>query len=225
MRGDADLAVMAAAARRSRCRTRYPEAGAGGRRRGRLERAEPPACGFRAGGILGRTADAAGGALLERHDQRWLDRPAESDPRSPAGGDRHRGRAAAQHPRRCLAAQSGSALPQCAVHPVALRAVHRRQAHRPRQVRCRGDAAPDRTRARAMGQFRSDHDAPDLGAAGERAQRLPFVELADCVPHGSSHAALAQGELDRLAQAGADLGALWRHRAARFLRHSRARSG
>ncbi len=176
------------------------EARAGGRRRGRLERAEPPAGGFRAGRIFGRAARSAGGALLESHDQRRLDRPAESDPRSSAGRDRHRRRAAAQHSLRRLAAQSRSALPQCAVHRVALRAVYRRPAHRPRQVRRRGDAAADRARARAMGQFRADHDAPDLGAAGERAQRLRHVEPSDRLPHGGSDAALAEGELDRLAR-------------------------
>ncbi len=120
-----------------------------------------------------------------------------------------------------VAAQSRAALSQCAVHRVALRAVHRRPAHRPHQVRRRGDAAPDRARARAMGQFRADHDAPDLGAAGGRAQALRCVEPADRVSHGRADAALAEGELDRLARAGADLGALWRHRAAGRLHHLR----
>ena len=43
-------------------------------------------------GFSERTADQPGRALLEGDDQRRLDRAAEGDPRSPAGGARHRGR-------------------------------------------------------------------------------------------------------------------------------------
>ncbi len=52
-----------------------------------------------------------------------------------------------------------------------------------------------------MGQFRADHDAPDLGAAGRGAQRLRFVEPANRVSHGSTNAAMAEGKMDRMAGA------------------------
>ena len=223
VRSDADVAVLAAAARRSRRGARHSQAVAGGRRRGRLECAEFAAGGFRAGRLFGRTARQAGGALLESHDQRRLDRAAEGDPRSSAGGDRHRGATAARHPVRRLAAQSRPALSQRAVHRVAYRAVRRRPRHRPGQVRRRGDAAADRAQPRAMGQFRADHDAPDLGAAGRGAQRLRPVQPADRLPHGGADAALAEGKMDRLARPRAHLGALWRHRASGLQRHLRHR--
>ena len=63
--------------------------------------------------------------------------------------------------------------------------------------------APDRGRTGAMGQFRADHDASDLGAAGRSAQRLRLVEPAGRVSHGSADAAMAEGKMDRVAGAGA----------------------
>ena len=60
-------------------------------------------------------------------------------------------------------------------------------------------------RARAMGQFRADHDAPDLGAARRGAQPLRSVEPANRVSHGSADAAMAEGKMDRVAGAGAHL--------------------
>ena len=44
--------------------------------------------------------------------------------------------------------------------------VHGRPSHRSGQVRRAGNAAPDRSQPRAMGQLRTDHDAPHLGATG-----------------------------------------------------------
>ena len=88
---------------------------------------------FVPGRLVRRTDGQSGGALLEGHDQRRLDRAAESDPRSPARGDRYRRPAGARHAARRLAAQSRPALSQRAVHRVAYRAVQRRTRHRPRQ--------------------------------------------------------------------------------------------
>ena len=74
-------------------------------------------------GFSDEPLEQPGGALLEGDDQRRLDRTAEGDPRSPARGDRYRGRAGARHAARRLAAQSRPALSQRAVHRVAHRAV------------------------------------------------------------------------------------------------------
>ena len=63
----------------------------------RLECAQFAAGRFRAGRFFGRTAEQSGGALLEGDDQRRLDRTAQGDPRSSAGGDRHRRPIAAWH--------------------------------------------------------------------------------------------------------------------------------
>ena len=49
---------------------------------------------------------------------------------------------------------------------------------------------------------------PDAGA-----QPLRPVEPADRVSHGSADAAMAEGKMDRVARARADLGTLWRHRS------------
>ena len=83
--------------------------------------------------------------------------------------------------------------------------------HRPRQIRCRGNAAPDRSQQGAMGQFRADHDASHLGAAGGSAQQLRSFQPSDRVSHGGSDAALAEGKMDRVARAGTNLRTLWRH--------------
>ena len=214
MRRDADVADLAAAARRGRRRARYPQAVAGGRRPARLECAEFAARRFRAGRRFRRAGQQSGGALLEGDDQRRLDRAAESDPRSPAGGGRYRRPVGARHAARRLAAQSRPALSQRPLHRVAHRAVQRRTRHRPRQIRRRGMLAPDRGQPRAMGQFRADHDAPDLGAARRGAQPLRPVEPADRVSHGSADAAMAEGKMDRVARARAHLRTLWRHRSA-----------
>ena len=214
MRRDADVADLAAAARRGRRRARYPQAVAGGRRPARLERAQFAAGRFRAGGRVRRTAEQSGGALLEGHDQRRLDRSAESDPRSPAGGDRYRQpHPALGIPQNGFPAQSRPALSQRALHRVAYRAVQRRTRHRPRQIRRRGMLAPDRGQPGTVGQFRAHHDAPDLGAARRGAQPLRLVEPADRVSHGSADAAMAEGKMDRVAGARAHLRTLWRHRS------------
>ena len=82
MRRDADVADLAAAARRGRRRARHSQTVAGGRRRSRLERAEFAAGRFRAGRLFRRTAEQSGGALLEGDLQRRIHGPAESDRRS-----------------------------------------------------------------------------------------------------------------------------------------------
>ena len=48
-------------------------------------------------GVSDEPIDESGGALLEGHDQRRLDRAAKSDPRSPARGDRYRRPGRARH--------------------------------------------------------------------------------------------------------------------------------
>ena len=165
MRRDADIADLAAAARRGCRRARHSQAVAGGRRPARLERAEFTAGGFRAGRLFRRADQQSGGALLEGDDQWRLDRAAQGDPRSPARRDRYRRTGGARHAARRFPAQPRSALSQCAVHRVAHRAVPRWTRHRPRQVRRRGMFAPGRVQPGPVGQFRTHHDAPDLGAA------------------------------------------------------------
>ena len=90
VRCDTDVADLAAAARRGRRGAGYPQAFTGGRRPARLECAQFAARQFRAGRLFGRTLEQPGGALLESHDQRRLDRTAEGNPRSSAGGDGYR---------------------------------------------------------------------------------------------------------------------------------------
>ena len=51
------------------------------------------------------------------------------------------------------------------------------------------------------------------------AQPLRPLQPADRVPHGRPDAALAEGEVDRVARAGAHLRTLWRHRGAGPHRH------
>ena len=213
MRRDADIADLAAAAWRGRRRARHPQTVTGGRRPARLERAEFAAGRFRAGRLFGRTCEQSGGALLEGDDQRRLDRPAESDPRSQARRGRYRRTGGARHAARRFPAQPRPALPQRPLHRFAYRAVQRRTRHRPRQIRRRGMLAPDRGQPGTVGQFRAHHDAPDLGAARRGAQPLRLVEPADRVSHGSSHAAMAEGKMDRVAGARAHLRTLWRHRS------------
>ncbi len=91
MRRDADLAVVAAAARRGRRGARNSKTRVGGRWRGRLECAEFSPCQFRAGRLFGRTGQQSGGALLEGDDLWRLDRAAEGNPRSSSSGGRHDG--------------------------------------------------------------------------------------------------------------------------------------
>ena len=133
------------------------------------------------------------------------------------------GRPDARNSARCFAAQSRPALPQRALHSVPHGTVRRRSPHRHGEIRCRGGTAPDRRPSGAMGQFRADHDAPDLGAAGRGAQQLRSFEPSNRVSHGRADAAMAEGEMDRVAGAGEDLRALWRHRAAGRLRDFRRR--
>ena len=213
MRRDADVADLAAAARRGGRRARHSQAVAGGRWPAGLERAEFAAGRFRARRRVGRTHQQPGGALLEGDDQRRLDRAAKGDPRSPARRDRYRRTGGARHAARRFPAQPRPALPQRPLHRFAHRAVPRRTRHRPRQIRRRGMLAPDRGQPGAVGQFRADHDAPDLGAARRGAQPLRPVEPANRVSHGSSHAAMAEGKMDRVAGARAHLRTLWRHRS------------
>ena len=202
---DTDLADLAVAARRGRRRARNSQAFARGRRPARLECAQFGAGQFHAGRFFGRTFDEPGRALLEGDDQRRLDRTAEGDPRSPARGDRDRSHIAVRDPHNASLLNPGPALSQRAVHRVAYGAVHRRAGDRHREIRCRGDAAPDRSQQGAMGQFRADHDASHLGAAGGSARQLRRLQSSDRVPHGGSDAALAEGKMDRVARAGADL--------------------
>ena len=127
-RRDADLAVAGAcpAAKPRRCSTSSSPLWWSAA--SRLECARSVPAGFRAGRRFGRAARPPDGAVLEGDDQRRLDRPAEGHPRSSAGGDRHRGRAAAADGSARVAAQSRPALSQRPLHPVPLRVVRRRSA-------------------------------------------------------------------------------------------------
>ena len=103
-------------------------------------------------GFSDEPIDKSGGALLEGHDQRRLDRTAQGDPRpSPAVTDT----AAATGARACRA--SASLLnPGPLYHNAPFIVSHtalflRRPRHRHGQVRRRGNAAPDRGRAACNG--------------------------------------------------------------------------
>src|SRR6266851_3071970 len=170
---DADLAVLAAAARRSCRGARDSQTRLGGRRRSRLERAQFAARRFRAGRFFRRTAEQPRGALLEGDDVRRLDRTAQGNPRSRARGGRDGGGTDARHPTRRVAAQSRPALSQCAVHPVAHGIVRGRARHRDGEIRRRGGAAPDRAQSGAMGQLRADHDLSSLQIVFHMAAPMP----------------------------------------------------
>ena len=90
-------------------------------------------------------------------------------------------------------------------------------------VKFDAEEPPDRGQPGAVGQFRSDHDAPDLGVARRGAQRLRSFQPADRVPHGGPDAAMAEGKMDRVARAGAHLRTLSRHRTAGRDNHIRHR--
>ena len=228
MRRDADVADLAAAARRGCRRARHSEARrwwSAARPTGtRRIRCRPD---FVPEGFSDEPIDQPGGAVLEGDDQRRLDRAAEGDPRSPARRDRHR------RPRRRSAFRSAlrCSIPARSITTRRSSLSHYRAVRTAAASPASSSSTPRKrlrlieTQPRAVGQFRADHDASDLGAAGQRAQPLRSLQPADRVSHGSSDAAMAEGKMDRVARARAHLRALWRHRAPGRLRSSSASNG
>ena len=165
MRRDTDVVDLAAAARRGRRRAGYPQAVAGGRRPGRLERAELAAADFVPDGV----SDEPLNNPVARYWKAMT-----------SGGSTGRPKVILDHrPAVANDSPSGLGIPltaRCSIpgrsittppSSCRMRAVHRRTRHRHRQIRCRGTLRLIE-QPRTVGQFRAHHDASDLGAAGRR---------------------------------------------------------
>ncbi len=189
---------------------------AGGRRRGRLECAELAAGEFRAGGIFRGAARCAGRALLEGDDERRLDRTAEGDPRSQPGRDRNHDAADARNSASGLRCSTRVPLYHNAPFILSHSALF---GGGKLTGMVQFDAEEtlrliERERVQWV-NFVPTTDASDLGAARGGPQPLRRLQPADRASHGGADAALAEGEMDRMARAGAGLRELHGgHRAA-----------
>ena len=220
MRRDALLPFLPPAARRGLRHPRTIEPLARRRRRGRLERAQSPACRFFDARVFEPEDRRPDRTLLEGDDLGRLDWPPQGHRRSPAGLRRSQS-PAARDARRRAPAQSRPALPQCALHHHAQRAVRRRLARRHEEVRRRAGARTHRTLSARMGELRADHDEPHLGSTEGAAGKIRPLFVARRLPHGRAHADVAEGGVDRLARRRTHLRIVWGHGASGFDDHSR----
>ena len=119
----------------------------------RLERAQFAAGRFRARRLFRRTAGQPDSALLEGHDQWRLDRTTQGNPRSSAGRDRYRGRAALGIPLGASLLNPGPLYHNAPFIVSHFGAVRRRKRDRPGQIRRRGTPAPDRSQSGCNGSI------------------------------------------------------------------------